>query len=182
MRDELKKSLLVTAPVPILGLGLVAPLLSGAPLLTNALLGGIAAVSLIITGAGLAALGLRMPANVRSGVSVFIAGSVLTIAKIAVSALLNVKNVPVETLAPLLFTATVIAATTEAYAVKRKSAAVLFDGMGIGLCFTLLLCACGALRDAGGALFASTCGVFFIAALVVLGIAHRWQRTTKGAS
>jgi Na+-translocating ferredoxin:NAD+ oxidoreductase subunit E len=172
-------------PAQVLGLGLVAPLLAEAPLGTDALLGGIAAVSLIITGAVIAVLGMRIPANVRSGVSVLVAGGVLTVAKIAVSAFPDARNIPVETLAPLLFCAAVVAAATGAYAVKKKSVPVLFDGVGIGFCFSLLLCGCGALRDFAGTFLTSiphACGIFFIAAFVTLGIAYWRQRSIKGAS
>ena len=188
MRDELKKSLLRTVPAPLIGLGLVAPLCACGSLRADVLLGIIAVASLVVTGTAVAAANLRFPANVRIGLSVFIAGGVLTIAKIIATAFPRGGSVPVETLAPLIFSAAIIAAGTEAYAVKKKSLAVLFDGLGIGLLFTLLLCACGILRStaARSGVFSffigGTPGVFFVAAIVSLGIVRRRQRTAKGAS
>ncbi|MGA2507924.1 MAG: Rnf-Nqr domain containing protein [Chitinispirillaceae bacterium] len=189
MRDELKKCLLCTVPAPLIGVGLVAPLCACGSLRADVLLGTVAAASLVVTGAAMAvAVGPRFQANVRIGLSVLVAGGILTIAKIIAAIFQQGGSVQVETLAPLMFSAAIIAADTEAYAVKKKALAVLFDGLGIGLLFTLLLSACGILRStaAGSGVFSfftgSTPGVFFATAIISLGIAYMRQRTAKRAS
>jgi Na+-translocating ferredoxin:NAD+ oxidoreductase RnfE subunit len=188
MHDELKKSLLLSAPAAtMLGLGLVAPLIAGGTLRTEALLGIVAVGSLIVSGAGVAFAGVLIPANVRSGAAVLIAAGVLTIAKITAAAVTPGSVLPVETLAPLVFGAAVIAASTEAYAVKRRLVRVLFDGVGMGLLFTVLLCACGIVRDGAGnsgvvVFFTGAAGVFFVAALVVWGLTSLRQKSSAGGA
>ena len=165
-------------PVPLLGVGLIAPLCSNEPLQTNVLLGYIATITLIITNAVIAFAGMRIPVNVRTGVAVLIAAGVLTIAKIIAALYMQPGNVPFESLSPLLLAAAVAAVDTGAYDVKKKMIPVVFDGMGIGLSFMALLCVCGSLRDLAGK---NTPTVFFIAAGIVVCIGFLSQRTGRSA-
>jgi Na+-translocating ferredoxin:NAD+ oxidoreductase subunit E len=174
MRDELKKSLLLTMPVPLVGIGIIAPLFAGGTIRLNALLGLVALASLMVTNILLAIAGWKVPANARCGIAIVIAGGVLTLAKTSVAAFLPLWNVPVEALAPLLFLSAVAAADTGAYAQKKRLVPVFLDGAGIGLAFTAVLCAAGegcALAGRGGifSFFTTGTGVFLVAALIVIG-------------
>jgi Na+-translocating ferredoxin:NAD+ oxidoreductase subunit E len=182
MREELNKSLLITAPLPLLGIGIIAPLSANGSLRMNALLGLVAVASLVVSNVIIACAGQRVPANARGGIAMLIAGGVLTLAKISVEIVMPIWQVPVETLAPLLVMSAVIAVDSKAYAVKKKEIVVLFDAFGIGLGFTLLLSAAGelcTLAGTGGVFaFFNTCpGVFSVAAIIILGSALFSHRT-----
>jgi Na+-translocating ferredoxin:NAD+ oxidoreductase subunit E len=178
VRDELKKSLFLTMPAPLIGVGLIAPLCCNAPLQTNVLLGYIATISLIVTTIAIAFAGMRVPVNVRPGTAVLAAAGVLTIAKLIVGRSLQTVTVPFESLSPLLLAVAVAAVNSGAYEVKKKMVPAVFDGMGIGICFMVLLCACGTLRDYAGKNMSIA---FFIVAGIVVCIGFIGQRKRRSA-
>jgi Na+-translocating ferredoxin:NAD+ oxidoreductase subunit E len=147
MNEDLKKSLFLTSPALILGLGIIAPLYAGGSLRENALLGILAMVMISLSTTVLAALRPLISKNGRVGIAVLVAGGLLTIAKIAGSAISPGVSLPVETLMPLLLIAAVLASVTDAYEVKNKLSSTLFDGGAIGISFLLLLCFAGLIRD-----------------------------------
>jgi Na+-translocating ferredoxin:NAD+ oxidoreductase RnfE subunit len=173
--EELKKSLLLTAPAPLFGIGLVVPLLTGGSLQQNAVLGLAATVSLVFVNIVVAFGGERAPANMRTAFATLIACGVLAIVKTCAASLMPLWNVPLETLAPLLILAAVIASDTGAYAIKKKRfVPVFFDGFGIGIIFTVALCGLGALcvlAGTGGhcSFISFAAGAFFALALCLWG-------------
>ena len=165
-------------PAPLIGVGLIAPLCCNEPLQTNVLLGYVATISLIITTIAVAFAGMRVPVNVRTGTAVLAAAGVLTVAKIIAGQSLQTVDVPFESLSPLLFAVAIAAVDTGAYEVKKKMVPAVFDGMGIGLCFMALLCACGILRDFAGKNMSIA---FFIVAGIVVCIGFFGQRKRGSA-
>jgi Na+-translocating ferredoxin:NAD+ oxidoreductase subunit E len=147
MNEDLKKSLFFKSSMPILGLGIIAPLYAGAPLHTNALLGILAVIVLILSNVTLAALRAGTPKNARIGIALLITAGLLTIANIALSAFPLAAPLPIETLSPLMLIAAVLASVTDAYDGKKKLSLALFDGAEIGFSFMLLLCLSGVVRD-----------------------------------
>jgi len=189
MRDELKKSLFFNSLVLVLGIGLIAPLLSHQPWRIQLLLGFFAIPSLIATTVAVAYAAPKVPVNVRIAVVVLIAAGVLTIDKVIVVAHPWLSRVPVESLTPLLLMVAVIAAATEAYDVKKKMAAAIIDGAGTGLCFTIAISLLGSIHDAaarssfGGTFDAMkhSFGNFFLVALAVVGLVCFLKRKTGGS-
>jgi Na+-translocating ferredoxin:NAD+ oxidoreductase subunit E len=189
MHDEVKKALIFRAPALILGIGLIAPLIAHGTLHDDLVLGSTATVVIIVVGVVIAAIGRRIPRNARVGFAVFLAVGVLTITTITLSGFKVLGDASVETLAPLVMVSAFLATATNAYGQKKRLVTVLFDGIGIGLSFTLLLCGVAGLRDAigrnsaGGApwnLLGSTAGIFFLAALFIYGIGLVRQRSKRG--
>jgi electron transport complex protein RnfE len=197
MNEDLKKSLIVTVPLLVLGLGLIAPAVANLPLVTNIYLGICATVTLILAGYVIALFSLRIPINARIGMAMLSAGGILTMVKIAADRLLA-PGLPLGTLVPLAIIASVLAADGEAYAVKKKFLSVTFDGFGIGVGFTVLLVVVSIIRDVAGknlfagktimhlepiAFFATTPGVLVVTAAAALCIglvtAKRKKRETQ---
>ena len=197
MNEDLKKSLIVTVPLLVLGLGLIAPAVANLPLVINIYLGICATVTLILTGYIIALFSLRIPKNARIGIAILVAGGTLTMVKIAADKLLA-ASLPFGTLVPLAIIASVLAADGEAYAVKKKLLPVAFDGFGIGIAFTMLLVLVSCIRDVAGkklfagktimpleplAFFATTPGILLLtaAAAVCIGLvtAKRKKRETQ---
>jgi electron transport complex protein RnfE len=184
MRDELKKSIFFNSLALVLGIGLLAPLLSHQPWRIQLLLGFFAIPSLIVTAIAVAYVAPKVPANVRIAIVVLIAAGVLTIDKVIIIAHPWLSRVPVESLTPLLLSVAVIAAATEAYDVKKKMAAALFDGVGIGLCFTIAISLLGSIHDAAGRsgfafdAMKHSFGNFFLVALAVVGLIRFLKRKT----
>lgn len=147
MNEDLKKSLFLNAPALIISMGIIAPLYAGGLLLTNALLGILAILLIALSNVILASLRPGTPKNGRIGVAVLVTGGLLTIAKIALSAVPLTAALPVETLAPLMLIVAVLASMMDAYEVKKKFTLALFDGAAIGLSLLLLLCTAAVLRD-----------------------------------
>lgn len=196
MNESLKRSVLLTFPVPVLGLGLAAPLLANEPLRQNASLGVIATGLTLAVAVLFAAAGSRIPRNARVGFSLLVAAGGLTCAELVVQRLTGRGSLFVWTLLPLLFVTALLAAEKGAYAVKKKLLPVLFDGFGIGACFSVLLCAGGLVRSAAslapsavktgaGAVltphFLSTAPVvFLLLALVILPVDFAAKRKKGG--
>ena len=120
MNEDLEKSLFLNFPLFIIGMGIIAPIYTCGPLRTNAMLGFLAMLLLMIAMVTLATLRPGTPKNGRVGVAVLIAGGLLTIAKVTLSAVPLTASLPVETLAPLMLIAAVLASVTDAYDVKKK--------------------------------------------------------------
>jgi Na+-translocating ferredoxin:NAD+ oxidoreductase RnfE subunit len=182
MNEDLKKCLILSMPLPVLGLGLIAPAVAGVTPVAAVYLGLCATVILIIAGTVIALFSLRIPKNARIGIAVMAAGGILAIVKIAAARLIA-EPLPLETLGPLVIIAAVLAAEGETYSVKKKFLPVVFDGAGIGGAFTVLLVLTVLFRDVAGKklfagktamqleffqFFATTPGILLLTAFVVL--------------
>jgi Na+-translocating ferredoxin:NAD+ oxidoreductase RnfE subunit len=183
MNENMAKSLFRTAPGILLGSGLIAPLCSNQPLSGHLALGGVATLSFLFMMLVIAIFGERIPHNGRAAFAALLTGGTVSIAAIVISPFFRENRLPVETMAPLLLVAALLALYTEAYAVKKRIQPVLLDTAGIGLGFITLLCLCGGVRDLaanhfGGnkmiipgmepvAYFETPSGIFLIVALAV---------------
>jgi Na+-translocating ferredoxin:NAD+ oxidoreductase RnfE subunit len=101
------------------------------------------------------------------------------------------RSIPIETLGPLVIIVAFLAVTTDAYGVKKRFIPALFDGIGIGLSFSLLLCLLSSLRFALIAAIANWTpgnflnapeGVFVTAAVIMLATGFPMRRKKRGAS
>ena len=143
-------SLLRPLLASILGIGLPFPLLVRQSLITDALLGLIAALSLFCTAVVVAIVGPRLAKNSRTGIALLTAGGIVTIAAIAARAIPLHARIPVETLAPLLLFFAAVAVDRGVYAVKQGFTHAFIDSIAVAACFTALLCgAAGLQHDIG---------------------------------
>jgi Na+-translocating ferredoxin:NAD+ oxidoreductase RnfE subunit len=198
MNENMAKSLFRTVPGILLGSGLIAPLCSNQPLSGHLVLGAIATLSLFIMMLVIAIFGERIPHNGRAAFAALLTGGTVSLAAIAITPFFRQNRLPVETIAPLLIVAALLALYTEAYAVKKRIQPVLLDTVGIGLSFIVLLCLCGGVRDLAVnhfvgkkmiipgmepvAYFGTPSGIFLIVALAVAIIAffsNRKKRTNE---
>lgn len=198
MKDALKKSVFLTRPVPVLGLGLTAPLFAGGPLLQNACLGLLATCLILGIAAVLAACGSRFPRNTRIAIVFLVTAGVLTCAEIVLRSISGIGNLPIWTLLPLVSITAILGAESGAYAVKGRLLNILVDGFGTGICSTLLLCGAGLIRDAAERVpaamthaaapflqqqFLSAVPVlFFLLALIMLPIERAAKRKKRSES
>ena len=190
MHDEFNKTLLFRAPLLILGVGLIAPLLAHGTLHEDMVLGLAATGVLTVVTVAFAALGRRIARNARVGVGVFVAGGTLTLADIALDRFPMLGAAPVATLAPLAIVVAFLAAATDPYGAKKRKFPALFDGIGIGLSFMLSLCLLSSLRNviggsialgAPGIFLNSAAGIFFLAAGIAFAIGLLPLRKKRGS-
>jgi electron transport complex protein RnfE len=135
----------------------LCPLLAVTGTATNALGMGLATTAVMITTAGLvSSLRHLIPAEVRIPIYILLIAGVVTLVDMAMNATLHQLYQALGLFIPLIVTNCAILGRAEAFAARQPLGRALFDGLMMGLGFTLVLVTLGAVREilGTGTLFA----------------------------
>jgi electron transport complex protein RnfE len=109
------------------------------------------AVVLIASNAIIAALRKFIPSTVRMPYFIVVVASMVTIVQLLLQAYVPSVNEALGIYIPLIVVNCIIFGRVEAYAAKNKVGLSLFDGIGMGLGFTIALLLIGSFRELLGA-------------------------------
>lgn len=142
----------------------LCPLLAVTGTATNGLGMGLASTAVMV-GSGFLVAALRrfIPADVRIPAFILIIATLVTLVDMAMNAWLHDLHKVLGLFIPLIVTNCAILGRAEMFASKQPVAAGTFDGLMMGLGFTLALVALGAVREVLGA------GTLFAGAALLLG-------------
>ena len=142
----------------------LCPLLAVTGTATNGLGMGLASTAVMV-GSGLAVAALRktIPADVRIPAFILIIATLVTLVDMAMNAWVHDLHKVLGLFIPLIVTNCAILGRAEMFASKQPVRAGAFDGLMMGLGFTLALVALGAVREVLGA------GTLFAGAALFLG-------------
>lgn len=142
----------------------LCPLLAVTGTATNGLGMGLATTAVMV-GSGLAISALRrtIPADVRIPAFVLVIATLVTLVDMAMNAWVHELHKVLGLFIPLIVTNCAILGRAEIFASKQPVAASTYDGLMMGLGFTLALVALGAVREVLGS------GTLFAGAALLLG-------------
>ncbi|MBN1129091.1 MAG: hypothetical protein JXA71_08895 [Chitinispirillaceae bacterium] len=185
MNENLNKSIFLTSPAVVLGVGLIAPLMANASPWVHLYLGGAAMASLTLITIVSCLFTNRLPYNSRIPIAIVLSGGTVSAMAVIGSHFFNESRLPVETIVPLLMVVSIMALHTEAYDVKKPLQPALIDAFGIGILFLSLLILCGLIRDLAlrlliakgvtgsmAGFFHTLPGIFLVVCLVIAGIVY----------
>ena len=151
----LKNGILTENPTFVLVLGL-CPTLAVTSSAVNGLGMGLAATA-VLMGSNIAVSAIRkfIPDEIRIPAFIVVIAGFVTVVQLLISAYAPALNKSLGIFIPLIVVNCIILARAEAFAFKNGVIASLFDGIGMGLGFTLALTLIGAIREliGAGALF-----------------------------
>ncbi|MBO4894227.1 MAG: electron transport complex subunit E [Clostridia bacterium] len=148
---EFTKGLIAENPVLRLVLG-TCPTLAVSVAVTNAIGMGIAAtIVLICSNIVISALRKVIPSKVRIPAYIVVIASFVTIVQLFVKAFVPALDSALGVYLPLIVVNCIILGRAEAFAGKNSVAASFFDGLGMGLGFTLALIVMASIREILGA-------------------------------
>lgn len=153
--DILKNGIIKENPTFVLLLGM-CPTLATTTSATNGMSMGLATMFVLICSNVVISLIKNLtPDKVRIPVFVVVIASFVTILQLCLKAFLPEINKSLGLFIPLIVVNCIILGRAEAFACKNGAVASMFDGIGIGLGFTLGLTLLGAVREllGAGALF-----------------------------
>ena len=156
----IKNGIIKDNPTFVLMLGL-CPTLATTTSASNGLAMGLATMAVLIcTNIVISCLKSITPDKVRIPVFIVVIAAFVTLLQMAIKAYLPDVDKSLGLFIPLIVVNCIILGRAEAFAAKNTTIASLFDGIGIGLGFTLGLTLLGMVREilGGGAIF----GVAFI--------------------
>ena len=156
----IKNGIIKDNPTFVLMLGM-CPTLATTTSASNGLAMGLATMAVLIcTNIVISCLKSITPDKVRIPVFIVVIAAFVTLLQMAIKAYLPDVDKSLGLFIPLIVVNCIILGRAEAFAAKNTPIASLFDGIGIGLGFTLGLTLLGMVREilGGGAIF----GVVFI--------------------
>lgn len=149
--ERITNGLFKENPTLVLMLGM-CPTLAVTTSAKNALGMGLStAVVLVAANAVIAALRKFIPDRVRMPYFIVVVASMVTIVELLLKAYLYEVNESLGIYIPLIVVNCIIFGRVEAYAAKNKVGLSLFDGIGMGLGFTVALIIIGSFRELLGA-------------------------------
>lgn len=200
MLHELTKGIIKENPLFIQLLG-VCPALATTSSLTNALgMGAAFTAVLISSNLIISALKKFIPANIRIPAYIVVIASLVTVTEMLMNAYVPAIYESLGIFIPLIVVNCIILGRAEAFASKNPPIVSLFDGIGMGLGFTVALTIIGAIRELLGngsifgleipgyepmAFFVRAPGAFLVLAVLVaimnaVGIKNRANKMTEG--
>ncbi|MBR0121021.1 MAG: electron transport complex subunit E [Clostridia bacterium] len=148
---EFSKGIIAENPVLRLVLG-TCPTLAVSVAVTNAIGMGIAAtLVLVCSNVVISALRKVIPSKVRIPAYIVVIASFVTIVQLFVKAFVPALDDALGVYLPLIVVNCIILGRAEAFAGKNPIAASFFDGLGMGLGFTLALIVMASIRELLGA-------------------------------
>lgn len=151
----------------------LCPLLAVTGTTTNGLGMGLATTAVLVVCNVLISYGrLLIPSEIRIPVFVALIAMVVTLVDMVMNAWLHELHKVLGLFIPLIVTNCAILGRAEAYASRKPPAYAAFDGLMMGLGFTLALVVLGAVREVSGA------GTLFANASLLLGQGFAWLETT----
>ncbi len=150
LKREFTKGILDENPVLRLVLG-TCPTLAVTTSVSNAIgMGVAAAVVLVCSNVCISALRKVIPGKVRIPAYIVIIASFVTITQLLVKAFMPALNESLGVYLPLIVVNCIILGRAEAFAGKNPVLRSALDGLGMGVGFTLTLCAMGTIREVLG--------------------------------
>jgi electron transport complex protein RnfE len=151
----------------------LCPLLAVTGTATNGLGMGLATTAVMVMCNGLISYGrLLIPPEIRIPIFVALIAMIVTLVDMIMNAWLHEMHKVLGLFIPLIVTNCAILGRAEAYASRQAPVFALFDGLMMGLGFTVALVVLGAAREVVGA------GTLFASASLLLGEGFRWLETT----
>jgi Na+-translocating ferredoxin:NAD+ oxidoreductase subunit E len=151
----------------------LCPLLAVTGTATNALGMGIATTFVMVCSNGLVSLARHLiPSEIRIPIFVLLIAALVTLVDLFLNAWLHELHKVLGLFIPLIVTNCVILGRAEAYASKQAVMPSLWDGLMMGIGFTLAMVALGAIREI------SSAGTLFANASVLLGESFRFLEIT----
>ncbi|MBP1148678.1 electron transport complex subunit E [Methylocaldum sp. RMAD-M] len=151
----------------------LCPLLAVTGTTTNGLGMGLATTAVLMVCNLLISYGrLLIPSEIRIPVFVALIAMVVTLVDMLMNAWLHELHKVLGLFIPLIVTNCAILGRAEAYASRKQPVYALFDGLMMGLGFTLALVVLGAAREVSGS------GTLFANASLLLGQGFAWLETT----
>jgi electron transport complex protein RnfE len=151
----------------------LCPLLAVTGTTTNGLGMGLATTAVLMVCNLLISYGrLLIPSEIRIPVFVALIAMVVTLVDMLMNAWLHELHKVLGLFIPLIVTNCAILGRAEAYASRKPPVYALFDGLMMGLGFTLALVVLGAAREVSGS------GTLFANASLLLGQGFAWLETT----
>jgi electron transport complex protein RnfE len=151
----------------------LCPLLAVTGTTTNGLGMGLATTAVLMVCNLLISYGrLLIPSEIRIPVFVALIAMVVTLVDMVMNAWLHELHKVLGLFIPLIVTNCAILGRAEAYASRKPPVYALFDGLMMGLGFTLALVVLGAAREVSGS------GTLFANASLLLGQGFAWLETT----
>ncbi|CAI8962105.1 electron transport complex subunit E [Methylocaldum szegediense] len=151
----------------------LCPLLAVTGTTTNGLGMGLATTAVLVVCNVLISYGrLLIPSEIRIPVFVALIAMVVTLVDMVMNAWLHELHKVLGLFIPLIVTNCAILGRAEAYASRKPPAYAAFDGLMMGLGFTLALVVLGAVREVSGS------GTLFANASLLLGQGFAWLETT----
>ena len=189
--ERLRNGLITENPVFIMALGL-CPTFAVTTSAVNAIGMGLSSlVVLMFSNLIISALSGVIPGRVRLPAEIVVVASLVTIVQLLIQALYTSLGIYI----PLIVVNCIILGRAEAYALGAKPIPALFDGLGMGLGFTLALLLLGSFREIIGAgsifgiklipdayhisIFVLPPGAFFVMAFLVAGMQY-YQDDKRG--
>ena len=151
----------------------LCPLLAVTGTTTNGLGMGLATTAVLMATNLLISYGRNLiPPEIRIPVFVVLIAMIVTLVDMAMNAWLHELHKVLGLFIPLIVTNCAILGRAEAYASRKPPRYALFDGLMMGLGFTLALVVLGAARELAGT------GTLFANASLLLGRSFAWLETT----
>jgi len=151
----------------------LCPLLAVTGTATNGLGMGLATMVVMVASNGSVSLSRKLiPAEIRIPIFVLLIAALVTLVDIFLNAWMHELHKVLGLFIPLIVTNCVILGRAEAFASKQSVLPSLWDGLMMGLGFTLTMVVLGALREVSGA------GTLFVNASVLLGESFRFMELT----
>ena len=150
-KDQLKAGVILDNPIFMQTIGL-CPTLATSTSLSNAIGMGVAAtVVLICSNVVISALRRFIPDKVRIPAFIVIVASFVTVVQLLLQAYVPALNDSLGIYIPLIVVNCIILGRAESYASKNPVLPSIFDGVGMGLGFTVGLTSIGIVRELIGA-------------------------------
>lgn len=147
---EFAKGIVKENPTFVLVLGL-CPTLAVSVSVTNAVGMGLAATFVLIcSNAMISALRSFIPDRIRLPAFIVVIATFVTICELLLKAYFPALNRSLGIFVPLIVVNCIIMARAEAFASKRGVLPSLFDGLGMGIGFTIALCVISSIREVLG--------------------------------
>lgn len=149
--ERLTNGLFKENPTLVLMLGMCPTLAVTTSAINGVGMGLSTAVVLVASNIIIAALRKFIPSTVRMPYFIVVVASMVTIVQLLLQAYLPSINEALGIYIPLIVVNCIIFGRVEAYAAKNKVGLSLFDGIGMGLGFTIALLLIGSFRELLGA-------------------------------
>ena len=184
--ERLRNGLITENPVFIMALGL-CPTFAVTTSAVNAIGMGLSSlVVLMFSNFLISALSGVIPGRVRLPAEIVVVASLVTIVQLLIQGFAPSIYTALGIYIPLIVVNCIILGRAEAYALGAKPIPALFDGLGMGLGFTLALLLLGSFREIIGAgsifgikLIVLPPGAFFVMAFLVAGMQY-YQDDKRG--
>jgi electron transport complex protein RnfE len=151
----------------------LCPLLAVTGTATNGLGMGLATIAVMVASNGLVSVSRHLiPAEIRIPIFVLLIAALVTLVDVCLNAWMHELHKVLGLFIPLIVTNCVILGRAEAFASKQPPLPSLWDGLMMGVGFTLVMVVLGAVREI------SSTGTLFANASVLLGESFRFMELT----